>query len=104
MRSKMPLAVIDLGTNGPMTTSDVARFRTLTAGVPLLIFVNVRVPLAWQAESNSSLAAARDLPGVEVVDWYHASAAPGVLWADGVHPDPAGQSVYANLLAGALGM
>jgi hypothetical protein len=95
--------IIDLGTNGPLAPSDVTRLRALTAGVPLLVFVNVRVPLPWQAESNASLAAARDLPGVEVVDWYQASGAPGVLWADGVHPDPEGQVMYANLVADALG-
>jgi hypothetical protein len=81
----------------------VAQFRALTAGVPLLVLVNVRVPLPWQAESNASLAAARHLPRVVVVDWYQASGAPGVLWADGVHPDPKGQVIYANLVAGALG-
>ncbi len=95
--------VIDLGTNGPITPADVAQFRALTAGVPLLVLVNVRVPLPWQAESNASLAAARHLPRVVVVDWYQASGAPGVLWADGVHPDPKGQVIYANLVAGALG-
>jgi hypothetical protein len=83
--------IIDLGTNGPLAPSDVTRLRALT------------VPLPWQAESNASLAAARDLPGVEVVDWYQASGAPGVLWADGVHPDPEGQVMYANLVADALG-
>jgi peptidoglycan/LPS O-acetylase OafA/YrhL len=96
--------VIDLGTNGPITPPDVAQMRALTAGVPLLVLVNVRVPLPWQAESNASLAAARHLPGVVVVDWYRASATPGVLWADGVHPDPKGQVIYANLVAGALGL
>jgi hypothetical protein len=96
--------VIDLGTNGPITRADVAQLRALTAGVPLLVLVNVRVPLPWQAESNASLAAARHLPRVVVVDWYRASAAPGVLWADGVHPDPKGQVIYAHLVAGALGL
>ena len=51
--------IIDLGTNGPMTPEDVAQLRALTAGVPLLVLVNVRVPLPWQGESNASLAAAQ---------------------------------------------
>ena len=96
--------IIDLGTNGPITPADVAQFRSLTAGVPLLVLVNVRVPLPWQAESNSSLAAVQNQPGVVVLDWYQASAAPGALWADGVHPDPKGQIIYADLVAGALGL
>ncbi len=94
--------IIDLGTNGPMTPGDVAQLRALTAGVPLLVLVNVRVPLPWQGESNASLAAAQGLPRVVVVDWYNASAAPGLLWPDGIHPDPKGQVIYANLVAAAL--
>jgi hypothetical protein len=94
--------VIDLGTNGPMTAADVAQLRALTTGVPLLVLVNVRVPLPWQAESDTSIATARGFPGVVVADWYLASAAPGVLWADGIHPDPKGQVIYADLVAETL--
>ena len=54
--------IIDLGTNGPMTPQDVAQLRALTAGVPLLVLVNVRVPLPWQGESNASLATVRTCP------------------------------------------
>jgi hypothetical protein len=96
--------VIDLGTNGPMSPADVARLRALTTGVRLLVLVNVRVPLPWQTESNASLAAVQHLPGVVVVDWYRASAAPGVLGPDGVHPGLKGQVLYANLVAAALGL
>ena len=94
--------IIDLGTNGPISPYDVARFRALSAGVPLLVFVNVRVPLPWQAESDASLAAVAGQPGVVVVDWYRASANPAVLWPDGIHPDPRGQVIFANLVAQAL--
>ncbi len=94
--------IIDLGTNGPMTPQDVEQFRALSVGVPLLIFVNVRVPLSWQSETNASLAAVAGQPGIAVVNWYTASAAPGVLWPDAVHPDPKGQVLYANLVAAAL--
>jgi peptidoglycan/LPS O-acetylase OafA/YrhL len=94
--------VIDLGTNGPMTPQDVAQFRALSVGVPLLVFVNVRVPLPWQSETNASLAAVAGQPGIAVVNWYSASAAPGVLWPDAIHPGPKGQVLYANLVAAAL--
>jgi len=95
--------IIDLGTNGPMTPQDIDQFRALSVGVPLLVFVNVRVTLPWQAETNSSLAAVEGKPGINVVDWYSASAASGVLWPDAIHPGPRGQVVYANLVAAALG-
>jgi hypothetical protein len=91
--------VIDLGTNGPMTPADVAQFRALAAGVPLLVFVNVRVPRPWQGETNASIGAVAGLPGLRIVNWYAASATPGALWPDGVHPDPKGQAIYANLIA-----
>jgi hypothetical protein len=94
--------VIDLGTNGPMTPADVAEFRSVAAGVPLLVFVNVRVPRPWQGETNSSIAAVAGQPGIRVANWYAASAAPGALWEDGIHPDPKGQLIYANLIARAL--
>jgi hypothetical protein len=94
--------IIDLGTNGPMTPQDVEQFRALSVGVPLLIFVNVRVPLSWQSETNASIAAVAGQPGIAVINWYTASAAPGVLWPDAVHPDPKGQVLYANLVAAAL--
>ncbi|HTW06189.1 MAG TPA: acyltransferase family protein [Acidimicrobiales bacterium] len=96
--------IIGLGTNGPMTPQDVAQIRALCAGVPLLVFVNVRVPDPWQSETNDSLAAVAHQPGVRVADWYKASAAPGALWPDGIHPDPEGQVIYANLIAAALGL
>ena len=91
--------VIDLGTNGPMYPWDVTRFRQLSAGVPLLVFVNVRVPRAWQSTTNASVAAVAGQPGVRVVNWFKASSVPGVLWVDGVHPDPKGQAIFANLVA-----
>ena len=94
--------VIDLGTNGPMTPADVAELRALAAGVPILVFVNVRVPRPWQSQTNTSLAAVAGQPGTRVVNWYAASAAAGSLWPDGVHPDPKGQAIYANLVAVAL--
>jgi hypothetical protein len=94
--------VVDLGTNGPMTPDYVSQIRHICAGVPLLVFVNVRVTRPWQAESNASLAAVAHAPGVRVVNWFAASAAPGVLWPDAIHPDPKGQSLYANLVAKAL--
>jgi len=94
--------VIDLGTNGPMTPADVTALRQACQGVPLVVFVNVRVPQPWQAETNSSVAAVAHQAGVRVVDWYAASSAPGVLWPDAVHPDPKGQALYAELVAQAL--
>lgn len=96
--------VVDLGSNGPLKPSDVSDIMHICRGVPLLVFVNVRVPLPWQAETNASLAAVGKDPGVRVVNWFAATAKPGVLWPDAVHPNPKGQVLYADLVAQALGM
>jgi hypothetical protein len=94
--------VVGLGSNGPFTAANLSQLRQLAAGVPLVVLVNVRVPDSWEAVSNQTIDSAAALPGFKVVDWYTASARPGLLWPDQVHPDPAGQQVYAALVAQAV--
>jgi peptidoglycan/LPS O-acetylase OafA/YrhL/lysophospholipase L1-like esterase len=94
--------VVGLGSNGPFTPADLTQLRRVTAGVPLVVLVNVRVPDAWQSESDATIASAARLPGFAVVNWYAASADPSLLYPDGVHPDPAGQAVYAHLVEQAV--
>jgi hypothetical protein len=91
--------VIGLGSNGPFDAANLGQLRQLAAGVPLVVLINVRIPDSWEAVSNQTIDSATSLPGFKVVDWYMASAQPGLLWPDGVHPDPAGQQVYAALVA-----
>jgi peptidoglycan/LPS O-acetylase OafA/YrhL len=91
--------VVGLGSNGPFGAANLIQLRQLAAGVPLVVLINVRVPDSWEAVSNQTIDSAAALPGFKVVDWYAASAQPGLLWPDGVHPDPRGQQVYAALVA-----
>jgi lysophospholipase L1-like esterase len=91
--------VIGLGSNGPFNAANLNQLRQLAAGVPLVVLINVRVPDSWEMVSNQTIDSAAALPGFKVVDWHTASARPGLLWPDGVHPDPAGQQVYAALVA-----
>jgi peptidoglycan/LPS O-acetylase OafA/YrhL len=92
--------VIGLGTNGPMTITQCDQILNLASGVPRVIFVNVRMPRPWESITNDTLAActARQ-PRVLLVDWYDASAAPGVLGPDEIHSTPAGATLYASLVA-----
>jgi hypothetical protein len=95
--------VIGLGTNGPMSVAQCDQILTLAAGVPRVVFVNVRMPRPWESITNSTLATctARQ-PRVILVDWYDASAAPGVLGPDQIHASPAGASLYASLVKNAV--
>jgi peptidoglycan/LPS O-acetylase OafA/YrhL len=94
--------VVGLGTNGPFAPSQMQELVSLTRGIPRVVLVNVRVPLEWQAESNATIASVAGNPRFRVVDWYQASAAPGLLYSDAVHPDASGQLIYANLITQAV--
>jgi hypothetical protein len=96
--------VVGLGTNGPFEPSQLAQLLTLARGVPEVVLINVRVPQPWQGESDATIdGAGVGHPQVRVVDWYDASAAASLLYPDAIHPDPAGQAVYSNLVVGAVG-
>ena len=91
--------VIGLGTNGPMSVAQCDQILSLAAGVPRVVFVNVRMPRPWESITNDTLATCTaHEPGVTLVDWYDASAAPGVLGPDQIHSSLAGASLYASLV------
>jgi hypothetical protein len=94
--------VVGLGSNGAFGPAQMQRLLALTRGVPEVVLINVRVPDPWQAESDATIDALRHRPGVSVVDWRSASGRPGLLYSDGVHPNSAGQRVYANLITRAV--
>ena len=98
-----PNVVVQIGDNGPVFGSTIARLRAALRGVPHVVLVNVREPEAsWEGEVNAALVrSARSWPEAIVADWRSASANQALLW-DGVHPDPAGQAVYANVVARSL--
>ncbi len=96
--------VVDLGSNGPFIPQQLHQLESITRGVPEVVLVNVRVPRAWQSITNQTIASgvATD-PRLRLADWYQASASPSLLWPDQIHPDPAGQVVYSNLVVRAVG-
>jgi peptidoglycan/LPS O-acetylase OafA/YrhL len=98
--NELTALVIGLGTNGPMSVSQCDQILSLAVGVPRLVFVNVRMPRPWESITNATLATCTaHQPGVVLVDWYDASATPGVLGPDQIHSTPAGASLYAALVA-----
>jgi hypothetical protein len=95
--------VIQIGENGPIPASDLRELRHALRGVRRVVLVNVRVPRSWGAPTNAQLArAVRGWPQARVADWYDASAAPGLLYDDGTHPNPRGARIYAGIVRRAL--
>ncbi len=94
--------VVELGTNGTVTDSDVDAMMQAAAGVRRVVFVNVCVPRSWEASDNAVLAAGvARYPGVAVLaDWYSlASPHPEWFTPDQVHLEPAGAQALAALIA-----
>ena len=95
--------VIQIGENGPIPASDLRELRHALRGVQRVVLVTVRVPRSWCAQANQQLArAVRGWPQARLADWYAASAASGLLYEDGTHPNPRGARVYARIVRQAL--
>jgi len=94
--------VVELGTNGAISPSDVDAMVQAAAGVARVVFVNVCVPRAWTAPDNLVLAdgVARHRDVAVLADW-NALATPHPEWftADQVHLNPAGAAALAILIA-----
>lgn len=90
--------IVHIGTNGPLTQAQFDRLVRITAEVPDVVVVNVRVPKSWESQSNRVIA--DNLWAAErfrLANWYETSKQAGVLGSDGVHPTPSGARVYARL-------
>jgi len=94
--------VVELGTNGAITPSDVDAMMQAAQGVHRVVFVNVNVPRYWAAGDNAVLAAGvARYPGLAVLADWNALSSPHPEWftADQVHLDPAGAAALAALIA-----
>jgi hypothetical protein len=94
--------VVELGTNGAVTSSDIDAMMQAAAGVRRVVFVNVDVPRSWEATDNATLAAGvARYPGVAVLaDWFSLSSdQPQWFDPDQVHLLPAGAQAMAALIA-----
>ncbi|MEI7860127.1 MAG: hypothetical protein WCI26_09905 [Acidimicrobiales bacterium] len=94
--------VVELGTNGAVTASDVDAMMQAASGVDRVVLVNVCVPRDWMASDNAVLAAgAARYPGLAVLADWNALATPHPEWftADQVHLNPDGATALAALVA-----
>jgi len=94
--------IVELGTNGSVTSSDFDAMMQAAAGVKRVVFVNINVPRSWMAPDNAVLAAGvARYPGVAVLaDWNGLSSGhPEWFTPDQVHLQPAGAQAMADLVA-----
>ncbi len=98
------IVVVGLGTNGAITASEVRELRKLVGPDRELILVNTYGPQSWEHQVNAVLAAGtRNAARVALANWELAIAArTGLLWPDGIHPQPAGARLYAHVVLTAI--
>jgi peptidoglycan/LPS O-acetylase OafA/YrhL len=93
--------VVQLGNNGPFRAGEFDAAMDALQDVPLVVWVNVRVPRDWEAHNNRIIeSGVARYPNARLVDWYAATAdRPDLFWDDGYHPRPEGAKLYADLIA-----
>jgi hypothetical protein len=96
--------VMALGTNGPATEGLFDEMMEAAAAVPLVVFVNVRVPRSWESTTNTTLADGTErYDNAVLVDWWTPTHDRDDLFAkDGFHPKQPGRVIYAELVAEAI--
>ncbi|HET9493184.1 MAG TPA: hypothetical protein VFR15_03035, partial [Chloroflexia bacterium] len=74
------------------------------ANVPRVIFLNVKVPRAWETPNNKVITeGVARYPNTMLVDWYAATdKRPELFSKDGVHLQPEGRRLYAAMIAEAV--
>jgi lysophospholipase L1-like esterase len=73
--------------------------------VPRVVFVNVKAPRPWEQRNNDVIAEGvlRYPKNAVLADWHVTSAdRPELFVDDGIHLQPEGQRIYADLIAAHL--
>jgi hypothetical protein len=96
--------VVGLGTNGPVSAGQIRQLHHLIGSSRDLVLVNTYGPMSWESSVNKVLDAAdRHTAKVSLADWNAAATGhTGLLWPDGIHPQPSGAKVYAGVIVGAI--
>ncbi|WP_158251225.1 acyltransferase family protein [Cryobacterium sp. Y11] len=99
-----PIVVIGLGTNGAITTNELATILNVLGPDRQLVLVNAYAEREWTDGVNSALAqVAADNRRVELANWHDAIAVRlDLLAGDHVHPGPTGAQLYADAVADAI--
>ena len=96
--------LVGLGTNGTITPGEIWELRKAAGPHRELILVNTFGPMSWEPEVNKTLVGSTSHKRhVELLNWA-GTIAPNrsLLWTDGIHPRPAGASLYARMVKAAV--
>jgi peptidoglycan/LPS O-acetylase OafA/YrhL len=98
------VVVFALGTNGPFTSQEMRQLIQAVGPRRELVLVNTYEARPWEAEVNRVIAAtAHRYRNVVVANWFTTIGhRTGLLWPDGVHPQPGGARLYARMVAAAV--
>jgi hypothetical protein len=96
--------VVHMGTNGTFTAKQFDQMMRPLANVPRVIFLNVKVPRAWETPNNKVITeGVARYPNAMLVDWFAATdRRPELFSKDGVHLQPEGRRLYAAMIAEAV--
>lgn len=95
------IILVHLGNNGTFSAGQLDQMMRLLGPNRFVVFINTKVPRAWQAPNNAALLeGVKRYPNAALVDWNAISSGhPEWFWQDGIHLRPEGAQVYANLIA-----
>jgi hypothetical protein len=96
--------ILALGTNPPMTLSQVDAFMAKAVAIDQVFFVNIRIPREWEASTNDLINSLPQRYGnVSVIDWHGFSGNhPEVFNTSGFHLSDDGKPVYADFIAASV--
>jgi peptidoglycan/LPS O-acetylase OafA/YrhL len=98
------VVVVHMGSNGTFSAAQFDSIMEVLADVRRVIFINVKVPRAWEAPNNTVISdGVQRYPNTVMVDWHALGVSqPDFFWDDGIHLRPEGAAAYAALIAAQL--
>jgi len=92
--------ILQLGNNGPVTSSQFDEIMDVLKGARRVVVVNVKVSRPWEGPNNSVLAeGVSRWPNAVLVDWHrHGAAHPELFADDGTHMGPTGVQAFVELI------
>lgn len=99
-----PIIVIHLGNNGTFNAKQFDELMTVLGDRQRVVFLTTKVPRKWQDTNNTALSdGVKRYANAMLIDWNNVSTTHSEwFWKDGIHLNPQGAQVYANLIAASL--